>query len=116
MSDKCRNGAYGLHDYGAIVVSDATDHVEECVQCGHRAFYKVIDGRVEKERYRRDHERDYIQPGDPRFERIYGTEGVKALKEIVERKIAAKAMQSSMVEEARDHLRTLKRFSVSFSK
>lgn len=115
MREECPNGAFGLHAFDYTIVSDSTDHVEECTQCGDRAFYRVIDKRIDTVKYRKDHERDFLQPSDPRFTRLYGTEGIKVLQEHVERKIKLKRTREEMIPIAREHLQSLKRTTFMLS-
>lgn len=112
MRDACPSGQYGLHAFDHTIVSDESDHVEECVQCGDKVFYKVIEKRIDNAKYRRDHERDFIQPTDARFERIYGNESVKLLQESIRGKIKANETKEAMRPMAQEYLKHLK--STSF--
>lgn len=52
--------------------SSRSTNVDQCINCGKRQYYHVKNGRIDIQRYKRDHIADYIQRGSPLFELIYG--------------------------------------------
>lgn len=83
--------------------SDRNCHVDQCVQCGKRQYYYVKNGRIDSQRYQRDHIRDYIQRGSPLFELIYGN------ATIIKGKISREEKAQNLFENVYDAMHRAKR-------
>ena len=113
----CRSDRLGLHD---LIVSERSDHeyhVEVCTLCGDFKGYRLVDGKMDNEKYHEDHLRDFCQPygsTSTLFRELHGYEGVDLAIAHLEGKEKAKQLKSEFVPVAQDVLKTLKKTTVSY--
>lgn len=86
-------------------LSESDSHVRErCVKCGRVETYPVRNGRMDNERYRKDHIADFCQPDGPTakvFLVHYGEEGLERhRKALEERKARVPKCARELAEEA----------------
>ena len=111
-SSKCSVNKY----CGFDVVADYPDAViERCRYCNRRVIYNVVGGRIDNQKYLRDHVRDFCQPygaTDSVYREIYGSETLKALeKEAAEKASRAAYNKTEAIKDARKDLKIYKRLS-----
>lgn len=102
-----------------MVTGDHADaHVEDCQNCGKRVIYNKdkVTGRIDNEKYLRDHLRDFLQPrGETRdlYALIYGADRIQA-REKQEKEMNNRTTSQEIRDEAQDMLQTMKRKSTVF--
>lgn len=113
----CRNDRLGLHD---LVPSerykDEVSHVVDvCTLCGEYKSYRLIDGKMDNDRYFEDHLREFCQPYGAThdlFLELHGHNGIDRAIKHLEGKQKAKELREEFTPEIRDIVKTLKRTSV----
>lgn len=90
-----------------VQTADYPEAVKEvCTRCGHREIYKKVDGKIDNNKYARDHIADFCQPfGATRkvYLEIYGEKNIKANKETNEQQRTTNETRKMMAEAKKDH-------------
>jgi predicted nucleic acid-binding Zn-ribbon protein len=70
---KCKNGKLGFHEWKTLE-DNPKELIEVCTNCGEKKWYKKEEKqRINNKEYHDAHEKDFIQPKDPRFNLIYNS-------------------------------------------
>jgi hypothetical protein len=114
---KCEKRA--LHSF-VPKVSNSYVIAETCEFCGEKVQYSVVNGRIDNNKYARDHFRDFLRPTGEGKELFIKTYGIDSYRESVVRtndersKKPKEELIRERVKEAMDMYRTLGRTSVTF--
>jgi hypothetical protein len=85
MKPNCRNNDYC--DFKILLDNDEAQ-VERCVRCMRKVIYNKRDGRIDNEKYRKDHIRDFCQPfgvTSKVYEKVYGAKMLALRRRMLEK-------------------------------
>jgi predicted nucleic-acid-binding Zn-ribbon protein len=66
----CKNGKLGYHDW-KVIENNEKERVEVCTNCGVTEYYRKDKNGCDNKKFHDLHQKDFIQPADPKFKEFY---------------------------------------------